>query len=254
MASSPHRRSPAESRIQLTPARVRRFLFGILLVLLALDLVSVYLRFGLQGDNWSIKHFGVYFDFNRERNLPTLFSTLLLLAAAGLLFRLGRQARGAFQYQRKYWYLLAGVFLFLTLDEGFQIHEQLSGRTQLVTGLENKGFLRYTWVLPYVAGLAVGALVLFNFLLALPRRIRTLFLLSGAIFVSGAVGLELFEGYVDTHYGDGNIYTALLCTLEELMEMTGVILFIYALLTHLLGVRRELRLNVRLLEEAEVFA
>jgi hypothetical protein len=102
----------------------------------------------------------------------------------------------------------------------------------ITTISERPGFLRYAWVIPYFVIVAGLVLFLYNFLLRLPSKTRNLFILSGLIFVSGAIGLELLEGYYDSLLGT-NYYTVVLYTIEEAMEMVGVIIFIYALLNYL---------------------
>ena len=75
---------------------------------------------------------------------------------------------------------------------------------------------------------------LFNFVLAQAAKTRRLFFLSGLLFVGGAIGLEMLEGYVFKLYGTaGHIYIDMLCCAEELLEMVGVTVFIYALLDYL---------------------
>ena len=70
-------------------------------------------------------------------------------------------------------------------------------------------------------------------------RAAGLFLLAGAIYVGGAVGVEHWTGsdVNSLHY---NMWT----TLEEGMEMAGVIVFIYALLDFMPGADRTLRLEL----------
>jgi hypothetical protein len=55
---------------------------------------------------------------------------------------------------------------------------------------------------------------------------------SGALFVGGALGMEFVQGWHDGLYGmDGT--TALITTVEEVLEMSGVTVFVYALLSRL---------------------
>ena len=65
------------------------------------------------------------FHLNREANIPTLFSTFQLLLASGLLsiIAVARKNQGERDYL--YWLGLATGFLFLSIDEGAQIHELL---------------------------------------------------------------------------------------------------------------------------------
>jgi len=99
--------------------------------------------------------------------------------------------------------------------------------------LNTSGLLYFAWVIPYAIGLIAILLVYSKFLLSLNRKILILFILSGAIFVSGAVFMELFEGnYVDSH-GFSDIYYLVFVPIEETLEMIGLSLFIYTLLLYL---------------------
>lgn len=179
------------------------------------------------------------FDLNTEGNLPTLFSTLILMFASVLLALIFIKRKISNHPDRNYWIFLSVIFLFLALDESLQIHEKVTNLINLignegnVTSIsERPGFLRYVWVVPYLLVVLGLGLFLYKFLFRLPSRIRNLFFISGIIFVSGAIGLEFMEGYYDTLLGT-NYYTVVLYTFEEAMEMIGVVIFIYALLTYL---------------------
>jgi len=70
------------------------------------------------------------------------------------------------------------------------------------------------------------------FVARLDARTRRLFVVSGALFVGGALGMEFVQGWHDGLYGrDGT--TALITTVEEVLEMSGVTVFVYALLARL---------------------
>ena len=60
-----------------------------------------------------------------------------------------------------------------------------------------------------------------------------LFVLSGAVYVGGALGFELLGGWYASSEGVGNIQYAIITTFEELFEMLGIVFFIYSLLTYI---------------------
>ncbi|MCH6258321.1 hypothetical protein MLD52_17295 [Puniceicoccaceae bacterium K14] len=60
-----------------------------------------------------------------------------------------------------------------------------------------------------------------------------LFVSSGLIYVSGAIGFELIAGKYDEQFGEETLMYSFLYTCEELLEMFGVALFIYALLVYI---------------------
>src|SRR3712207_6289335 len=59
-----------------------------------------------------------FFDAVREGSIPTLLTTLLLLACAALAALIARSARGESR-----WMLLAIILLALAIDEAVQLHE-----------------------------------------------------------------------------------------------------------------------------------
>src|SRR5690606_20760731 len=100
---------------------------------------------------------------------------------------------------RHYWLILSVLFLMLAMDEALQIHEKITNMINMIGEQgnidaisERPGFLKYVWVIPYFVFVIGMGLFLFNFLMRLPAKTRNLFILSGVIFVTGAVGLELF--------------------------------------------------------------
>ncbi|WP_181885176.1 multidrug transporter [Pontibacter diazotrophicus] len=172
------------------------------------------------------------FDMNWEENVPAFFSTAILLLASLLLFAV-YHLKSSYKAERRKWGILSIVFLFMAVDESLQIHEYVSEvvRPMLVSDLS--GLLYWAWVVPY--GVLVLAAVAFflPFVWSLPLKTRTLFITSGAMFVAGALGLELFEGYFYVRYGYDHIYNLVLYCMEEVLEMSGVVLFIYALLDYM---------------------
>lgn len=179
------------------------------------------------------------FDFNGEGNLPTLFSVLLLAGAATLLFVLGAVDA---HVARRGWFWLGTVFVFLALDEGAGIHDGLALplRTLLGTG----GVLYFAWVIPYA--LLAGAVLVTSMplLRRLPAATRNLFLLAGGLYVGGALGMELIEGYqvtLDGGHKRGLFFVWV--AIEESLEMVGLAVFIHALLRHLVTTQPDLALR-----------
>ncbi|MBW7467549.1 multidrug transporter [Pontibacter aydingkolensis] len=186
-----------------------------------------------------------YFDLNGEENVPAFFSSVILLAAACLLLLIYRTSKYTGRHKGNgYWLALAVIFVFMAVDESVQIHEHIAEfvRPQLTSDLN--GLLHWAWVVPYTLVVAGVVAVFFRWVLLLPATTRNLFFLSGGMFVLGALGFEFIEGYLFKHYGLDHIYNRIMYTLEELLEMTAVILFIYALLQYL----AKLKLSVSLIE------
>jgi hypothetical protein len=247
---STHATLQAESQrrqtIYLTPYSITKVLVAIIFSLLLANLASIYYENYAGIESNSLSSLSRSFDFNEEHNVPTFFSSVILLMAAGLLFLIYALRKHDKADGRK-WQLLGLVFLFMAIDETVQIHEFLADvvRPRLPTDL--RGLLYWAWVVPYgLLALAVAAYFI-SFVLRLPALTRNLFLLSGFMFVSGAIGLELFEGYFYKLYGLNHIYNKVLYCTEELLEMSAVVVFIYALLDYLSSVKPQ----VYITKEAE---
>lgn len=173
------------------------------------------------------------FHLDEERNIPALFSTLLLLTAAALLAWIRRQQKLQGSRDVAKWTVLALGFAYIAIDEFGHIHENLilPGRELLGDGAP--GIFHYAWVVPATA-IVLGLAVYFTgFLLRLPAPTRLGFIVAGMLFVGGAIGFEMLEGRHDRLYGEHNLAYMAYVTVEETLEMAGVIVFIQALLHYI---------------------
>jgi len=211
--------------IDIAPKTVARWL-GILTLFLTL---AHLLGFALE--LYTGRTYGLFlFDLDRERSIPTFFATIILLLSTVLL---GIIAVGYRQKNHPYFYWagLSLVFLFLTLDEAAAIHENLISPVR--SALNTSGVLYYAWVIPYGLLLLVLAAVYARFVWQLPPKTRLLFVVGGGVFVAGALGLELAGGYYADIWGTESASYSLLIMFEELLEMIGITIFIYALLDYI---------------------
>ena len=129
----------------------------------------------------------------------------------------------------KYFFLF--IFLFLSIDETAMIHEKLVEYFR--ESFNTSGIFYYAWVVPYGVALILILFAYINFLKELPRYIMILFLISGAIYILGAIGFEMASGRHHELYGKKNLIYSILFTCEEFLEMLGILIFIYALLTYI---------------------
>jgi len=170
------------------------------------------------------------FRVNSEGLIPTWYSAATLLGCAALLLMIGWARRGHRFW--KHWIALGLVFAFISMDEASSFHEEVGGHLQEYLG--TTGMLANAWMIPAALFVAVFGFGMLKFVMHLPMRSRVLFVLAGGLYVGGALGME----FVSTAYLVGNDFqmqtTAYACmaTIEELLEMTGVVVFIYALLDH----------------------
>ena len=162
-----------------------------------------------------------FFDVDKEDSLPTWYSTSTLLLASVLLFLIARRKRADRNPWLRYWYGLSLAFAALSMDEVAGVHETLN--TALDITWEIVGGIAAAWF-----GVAYR-----RFLFHLPARTGWLFVISGCVFVGGAVGVEWStEWYEERQLLDTLAYN-LWNAVEEGMEMAGVVLFIYALLDYM---------------------
>lgn len=171
------------------------------------------------------------FDVNIENNVPTFFATFLLVSCTALLALIANQPAVAGR-EAAYWRWLCLIFLFLAVDEDASLHELLIEPMKRHLPLD--GPLFFAWVIPYgLAALVIGLLFL-RFVLRLPARTRGLVFAAGGLYLAGALGFELLGGWYLSEYGESeNMPYSLLVAGEEFLEMSGVILFLYALLEFL---------------------
>ena len=229
--------------VQLTPVSVRRRLTAITAGFLAAHCV---VQAGIYGFDKE-KHWLDSLNMDRELNLPTLFSSALLLMAAVLLQRLGQSSdHGA----ARDWRLLSKIFVFLALDEALQIHEIL-----IIPGLRHQVHpaLASTWVVPYAA-LALILLWRFRrFLGSIPSATASRLMRSGAVYIGGAIGMEMIGSFavrsslIRLH----SPWYGAITGLEEALELLGIILLINALMKELLRQNGSVDLTFHLIGDPE---
>ena len=107
-----------------------------------------------------------------------------------------------------------------------------------------RGVFFYAWVvagLLFVLVLAVGYL---RFTIDLPEAYRRTFILSMGLFFIGAIGTEMLTGWVTDTFRMTRTMDTVLTTLEETLELAGVILFIRFLLTYLGGMAPKVQISI----------
>lgn len=163
-----------------------------------------------------------HLSLSYEGNVPTWFSSGLLLACA---IAAGAAARGAARWRRHWWGVAIGLG-YVSLDEAAEIHEHLGGL------IGTHGVLYFDWVVFAIAILIVLAVVYLGFVIALPRATRAGLIVAGAVYVAGAVGMELPLGWWTERFGSDGLGYALIDWLEETLEMIGATLALLALVRH----------------------
>lgn len=122
------------------------------------------------------------------------------------------------------------------------IHELLT--KPLREAFNTSGVLYYAWVIPYALIICLLAVIYIRFLINLPRHICIGFVISGIIFIFGAAGLELIGGKLFMISGDQSILYTLTATLEEILEMSGIALFVKYILQYLSEITEDVGMGV----------
>lgn len=171
------------------------------------------------------------FYLDKERSFSTLYAAVLLLLCSTLLAGIAFSKREGAAHYVRYWGWLAAIFLYMFADELLQIHEELIKPLRSLFGAS--GFLYYAWVIPALVLLLILGILYAGFIVALPTRIRFLFLVAGLLYVTGAVGLEMVGGHYAEVYGKGSVQFMIEATAEEFLEMLGLAAFVYGLLEYM---------------------
>ena len=181
------------------------------------------------------------FYVDAEQNIPTLFSVLLLFCAALLLTVITVLKKKQKDPDVSRWAILAFGFLLMAVDEALSIHEKLVTPVRELLGDGPLGIFYFAWVIPGIAVVLVLTLFLLRFLLRLPAKTRFTFIVAGTLFIGGALGLELVGGRYAELHGQENMTYSMIVTVEESLEMAGVIVFIYALVKYIADHYEEVR-------------
>ena len=217
--------------LNLKPHKVAIFL-GLIAVLFALQsLFAEYVLFNiLDRTSTAPARLLDIFSVNIEESLPTWYSSINLFLASALLAWIALTKRMRNEPYSRYWTGLALIFLYLSMDEGSAIHESTSGPLQ--RAFDSSGFFEFGWLILGIPLVVLFGLLYFRFWWRLPKRTRNLFAVAAALYVGGAIvieGISANQYFLD---GGSTFRYLAIATVEELFEMLGVVVFIYALLDY----------------------
>ena len=217
--------------INISPRHIVKILFRIVIGLTFLHCLLQFIYFGL---GWKkITLVKTLFDFELDSNITTWYSSATLLIACLLLVVIAISKIRIKDPFARHWKFLAIIFAFLSLDEVAMLHERAGDVLKTLSNVEFDGWLYFQWVLigiPVTLAIAVAYL---NFLKNLPNSTKNRFILAGALFVGGALGLEMMAGHQESLDTYNELLYKLITTIEELWEKLGVLVFIHALLKYM---------------------
>jgi hypothetical protein len=181
------------------------------------------------------------FSLDREANVPSWFSSALLLTAAALLALVALDALARKAPWRRHWAGLSLVFVVLSLDETAEIHERIG--SWLRAHLHLHGPLHYAGVVPALALALFVGITYVRFMRALPRATLLGILVAAAIYITGAAGVEAASGWWAEGHGSRSTALLLVSTVEENLEMIGTLLFILVVLAYFARLGRSVALR-----------
>ncbi|WP_147383224.1 hypothetical protein [Pontibacter oryzae] len=199
------------------------------MLLVTLNLVAVFCKYYTSHPNaWGIIP---QFELDGEKNIPTYFSSFILILSSILLFTISLVKKHERNKYTKHWRLLAFVFLYMSVDESAGLHEMFI--YPLRDHFQLAGIFYFSWVIVGAAVVLILGLYYLRFLLELNPKLRLRMISAGMVYVGGALGVELLGGYYYDANGGHNLTYSLITTVEETLEITGVLILIHSLYSYL---------------------
>ena len=215
------------TKITLYPRNIVIWLSTITILLLVAHLITIAMPYIFEGfEHGLVRLLFSLFFLDGEGNVPAMFSTGLFLINA-VIFLIVWKAAGLAGDSQKIWLFLSSVFVFLALDESISIHERLID--PLRDALDATGIFYYTWIIPYGIGVVLLSIFMIPVFWRMQKRIRFWFGLSAATYLFATIGLEMISGkYLVMMNEQKDIVWIFMITLEESLEMVGLIILVYA--------------------------
>jgi hypothetical protein len=233
----------------------------LIIAVLFITLASLAARFALYmwGEEELLQPLRL-FDVGEERSIPTWFESVQFLLCSILLAVIAVAKRQHNDQYSLHWSVLSIILLLLSLDEVASIHEAIGQELERLlhntTGFNPSGAISFFWVVPGAAFVFIVLLAYLRFLAHLPQTTRRLFLFAGALFVLGALGIEMLSAQVvSLSGGEDNwesasaipkILVGLQTSIEEMFEMLGLAAFVYALLAYIHSYVEDINARVRI--------
>ncbi|MEG4275839.1 MULTISPECIES: hypothetical protein [unclassified Microcoleus] len=216
----------------LHPGSVTQLLLRVVVCLVVLSFLSQMTLY-LLPDYPSRDFLASGFNVDHEGNIPTFYSFLTLLFSSLLLGAIAHAKNLDSCRYKNHWKILSFIFLYLSLDEVSQWHEKLVNPMRSL--INATGLLYFSWVVPMGFLVAIFLLSYSKFLFHLPVYTRKLFVAAGALYIGGAIGMEMLAGYIVYTTGGSSetLSYVIVTTIEELLEMLGIVVFVHALISYI---------------------
>jgi hypothetical protein len=218
-------------RISLNASLITLVLSMAASLLITVGVLFYYIHYikGVTRGGWIYR----LFLLGREWNIPTYFSVILLLSSFLLLLFIALSVKKQKSAYFPHWILLTVGFLFMAADELLSFHERLGLFMRDCLKEDIHGYFFYSWVIVAIPLIIALALFFVKFWWNLPKRSKFTFLAAAIVYLGGCVGFEMLGGNHAEKHGIFNSTYCFFETMEEGLEMFGIIIFIWGLLNHI---------------------
>lgn len=198
------------------------WLWSIVAVLVALHLIAMVIHFRFVELDCHVREL---FDLEENESFAGYFTAMILIFAGLSVLYHAREARAEGRYMRVLWVLLGIALCLLSLEKFLGLHRKFGELIDL------------PWIALGVPVAIVIAIAYVPFLIRLPATVRNLFILAGALFLIGSIGVDFATGWFPEMAardpcGDHIVTFGYRVTaaIETGLEMSGIVLFIQAML------------------------
>lgn len=212
----------------ISPRKITRWLLGV-----ALGLTVISFAASLAEHLLGTTAGGLTYRLNVgiDSSVPTWFASFLLFIGASLLGFIAfvkKQRRDSYV---NHWGFLSLLFLYVSIDEVATLRETAGVVAR--SFVSTSGMFYYNWVLVAIPFIIFLLLTYFKFFMHLPKHVRTLLGIGATCYVVGGLGLEMLAALIHTAQGVDNLLYSTITTIEELLEMVGVIIMLYSLMLYI---------------------
>lgn len=198
-------------------------------LLLLANLASLVFKYGY--NHRHLLGFARLFYFDTRGSLSHYFISILLLTSSLLLYLIAMSHKSEGGRHWIHWSILSFVFLSMSLDKLLRVREipiHMFWKAFAKTGLSYP-----IWIFFKVTLFMLFVTVFLRFFLRLPSRVRLLVFVAAFLFVAGGIGVDNLSSYLHFNKNISDLSYSVMSTVEESMEMLGIIVFIHALLGYL---------------------
>jgi len=211
----------------------------IIILLAIMSILGQVYKFTIGHDRYIVD----MFDLDTEGNIPSWYSAISLFFCSIILLTIGLVKKNVKDKFYLHWIILSIIFIILSLDDSCQLHEQ--SIRPLRNFFNSSGIFHFAWTIPAIPLIFFLFFFFLKFLKNLPTKTRILFLFSGSIYITGAIGGEFFGGwYMSLCHLEVNLVYKLIANFEEIFEMIGVLSFVYTLLDYMSLHLTDLRIRI----------